>query len=99
MEHSDLIYKYYSWDKYCKESLSNRYFWFSKPPNFNDPFDSNMAILSAFERSSRIFNNSFDDNETIGEYIKRNTDNFGILCFTTNTEFGRIVGSPKNSTF
>lgn len=97
MENCELLFKYYKWDDYCKESLELRYFWFSKPKNFNDPFDCNMDILKSFKRSSEIFETSFDGSMTFFDLIKRNTDNFGILCFTQETEVGKTGDKGYNN--
>ena len=97
MENCELLFKYYNWDNYCKESLKQQYFWFSKPTNFNDPFDSNMDILKAFKGSSEIFEKTFDGSITLFDQIKRNTDNFGILCFTRETEAGNTGDKGYNN--
>jgi hypothetical protein len=63
----NLVYKYSGWNDYTKDALEKRYFWFSKPKNFNDPFDSNMNILGAFDNSNKIFTQKIspdDVNET-----------------------------------
>lgn len=98
--HEDLIYKYSDWNKYTKDALEKRYFWFSKPTNFNDPFDSNMNILGAFNTSSNIFTqtkNPFSNDGTLLDYIKRTTDDFGILCLTKPTEKGKIGDKGFNN--
>jgi hypothetical protein len=40
----NLVYKYSGWNDYTKDALEKRYFWFSKPTNFNDPFDSSFLL-------------------------------------------------------
>ena len=97
VDNNELIFKYYSWDTYSKESFEQRYFWFSKPTNFNDPFDSNMVLLKAFEKSNEIFEQRFDENITLYDYIKDSTDNFGVLCFTKETEVGKIGDKGFNN--
>ncbi len=96
-----MIYKYSGWNFYSQDSLKDRYFWFSKPTNFNDPFDSNMECLKSFKITKQLFcydapdqvyptNNPF-------EFIKKQTDNFGILCFTEKTEEGQVGDKGFNN--
>lgn len=96
-----MIYRYSAWDSYSQDSLKERYFWFSKPTNFNDPFDSNMDCLKEFELTSELF--CYDDHSQCHpinnpfEYIKKQTDNFGVLCFTERTEAGKVGDKGFNN--
>lgn len=97
---NELIYKYSDWNSYTKEALEQRYFWFSKPMNFNDPFDSNMDLLGAFKNSNNVFTEKkspVNDNETLLDFIKRKTSDFGILCLTKPTEKGEIGDKGFNN--
>lgn len=38
------LYKYQSCNEYALNNLRRRSFWFSKPQNFNDPFDCNINL-------------------------------------------------------
>jgi hypothetical protein len=95
----ELIYKYSDWNEYSKDGLSKRYFWFSKPTSFNDPFDSNMDVLLSFSNSNDIFTgkNKTNVDETLYDLIKRNTDDFGILCLTKATKEGSIGDKGYNN--
>lgn len=84
-----MLYKYSSYDENCHDGIVNKYFWFSKPKYFNDPFDCNMDILktSSFlmqklENKDQIWDFK---HETLFDYIKETTEDFGILCFTSST--------------
>jgi hypothetical protein len=41
-----ILYKHFSFNEDFLESVNNEYLWFSKPLNFNDPFDFNPDFLS-----------------------------------------------------
>ncbi|MGV8830026.1 MAG: DUF2971 domain-containing protein [Breznakibacter sp.] len=96
-----MIYRYSGWDFYSQDSLKDRYFWFSKPTNFNDPFDSNMECLKAYNETTDVL--CYEDDSQIGplknpyKYIKENTDNFGVLCFTEKTKPGSIGDKGFNN--
>ena len=85
-----LVYKYTTWSGNTRDAVEKRYFWFAKPDNFNDPFDSNMEILNSFKDSKKIFNRKFLGNQTLLEVVKKNTKGFGILCLTKPTLSGSI---------
>lgn len=84
-----LAYKYSDWNKYSQDGISKIYFWFSKPTNFNDPFDSNMDILKAFPRTKKIFDKDFNETETFFDFVKRKTDEFGMIVFHNWKTAGR----------
>jgi hypothetical protein len=67
------IFKYYSGDLNSINCLENEYFWFSKPPYFNDPFDCSMEHL--VNRDSQLSNLGKD-------FIRENTKEFGVCCFS-----------------
>lgn len=96
-----MIYRYSGWNENLKNSLKNRYFWFSKPTNFNDPFDSNMDCLKEFNLTSKLF--CYNDSSQVYpltnpfEYIKKQTNNFGVLCFTEKTGKGDIGDEGFNN--
>jgi len=77
-----MLYRYTSWDDNTKNSLEERYFWFSKPTNFNDPFDCNM---------DRLLSSDFGRKHLRIEDLKASTDNFGVLCFTKKTPL-KVIG-------
>jgi len=97
MTEQKLVYKYSDWNKNSQDGISKRYFWFSKPTNFNDPFDSNMEILKAFPRSSKVFDKKINDTETLFDYVRKKTDDFGILCFITESQKGSIGDRGYNN--
>ncbi|MBE0682697.1 MAG: DUF2971 domain-containing protein [Anaerolineales bacterium] len=93
------LYKYQSCEPYAFNNLQQRQLWFSKPENFNDPFDSdiNFAITEVTEQNMRsLFDtlresvpdkNAFDSTYTQGGQIN---DRFreGVVLFArraTNT--------------
>jgi len=82
---ANLVYKYSGWDNFSKDALLNRYFWFSKPTNFNDPFDCNMEVLLSHPEIKSYL----DKQKGCYKMIKSNTDNFGVLCFTKPTSKGK----------
>ena len=97
----ELIYKYTPWDKFSKDALRKRYFWFSKPKNFNDPFDSNVDRLLVSKLGQEIFNQprnipNFTD-KTLFDLLKRSTKEFGILCLTKKTKKGSIGDKGYNN--
>ncbi|MEQ6118473.1 DUF2971 domain-containing protein [Reichenbachiella sp. MALMAid0571] len=95
---NDIVYKYSDWNDYSKDALEKRYFWFSKPTNFNDPFDSNMDILRAFNGAKNIFTqNKKPENELLLDFVKRKTKDFGILCLTKPTEKGKTGDKGFNN--
>ncbi|MCH7415853.1 DUF2971 domain-containing protein [Belliella sp. R4-6] len=95
---SNIVYKYSDWNDHSKDALKNRYFWFSKPTNFNDPFDSNMNILGAFNSSENIFTQTkCPENGTLLDFVKRKTDDFGILCLTKPALKGKIGDKGFNN--
>lgn len=101
MNKNNLAYKYSSWDDFCIDAVSNRYFWFSKPINFNDPFDCNMDILKHCETTNKVLNHN-DENLTYPQnnpfiYIKKQTDNFGVLCLTSPLPEGNIGDKGYNN--
>lgn len=69
------IYKYYPGNEYSFSSLEEKYFWFSKPPYLNDPFDCSMENLISCDSSLT------DEGRRL---IKENTEKFGICCFSKN---------------
>lgn len=89
---SELVYKYFPWKDYTKDALEKRYFWFSKPKNFNDPFDSNMDILGVSEKLSKIFSTKFSEDKTLLEFVKKTTNDYGILCLTKPTKKKGSIG-------
>ena len=101
METDNLVFKYSRWDEYCKEALRERYFWFSKPTYFNDPFDSNMDILLAFEETKKLF--VYEDKSQLPPLdnpfacIKERTNSFGILCFTRPSSLVKIGDKGYNN--
>lgn len=98
MKKSELVYKYSDWNKNTKDAIIKRYFWFSKPPFFNDPFDSNMDIFNAFKVSEEIFKKPFrGTGKTTFDFIKKNTNNFGVLCLTKATQDGEIGDKGYNN--
>lgn len=97
MTEQELVYKYSDWNSYSEEAINKRYFWFSKPTNFNDPFDSNMDILRAFPRTKAVFDRKDKDGKTFFEFVKQNTDEFGILCLTTPRPVGEIGDKGYNN--
>lgn len=44
MEKHLFWYKYHSVNRYLFDLLVNQEFWFSKPKDFNDPFDCNIDL-------------------------------------------------------
>ena len=86
-----MIYRYSGWDSYTQDAIKNRYFWFSKPTNFNDPLDPNMDCFKAFKL------NENSDIKGFVKYIKEKTDNFGVLCFTEKTNSGEIGDKGFNN--
>ncbi|WP_281612919.1 DUF2971 domain-containing protein [Flammeovirga sp. SubArs3] len=97
MNEQELVYKYSDWNSYSKEAINKRYFWFSKPTNFNDPFDSNMGILMASPRTKAVFEKQDENGRTFFEFIKENTDEFGILCFTSPRAEGEMGDKGYNN--
>ncbi len=98
---NNMIYRYSGWDSYSQDSLKDRYFWFSKPTNFNDPFDSNMECLKAFNVTNQLF--CYDDPSQVYpinnpfDFIKKQTDNYGVLCFTEKTSDGQVGDKGFNN--
>ena len=78
-----MLYKYLRCDNYLIDSLDSRYFWFSKPDKFNDPFDCNMECLRDVTFPSYIVDYcKFMGFNSPVDYFKAKTDEFGVLCFT-----------------
>lgn len=74
-----MIYKYYSGNSYSLESLKKQEFWFSKPTEFNDPFDCNMDILDNYPAfKEKLFQKSPDLIKSFQDAVKH----FGICCFS-----------------
>lgn len=74
-----MLYKYYSVNDYSKDSLQKQYFWFSKPTEFNDPFDCNMDILTNYP----LFNKKLDEiSPEIKTGFRDAAKHFGICCFS-----------------
>src|SRR5690606_1283039 len=70
------IYKYYPGNCLSFDALENKYFWFSKPPYLNDPFDCSMEAF----RSCDSFT---EDGKNL---ILEKTKEFGICCFSKNND-------------
>jgi hypothetical protein len=88
LNNEEIIYKYSKWNDEVKDALYNRYFWFSKPTNFNDPFDCNM---------DRLLSSKFGRQHLRIEDLKTSTDHFGILCFTKKTPTSVIGDKGYNN--
>lgn len=89
-----MIYKYYSGNEYSIDSLKNQKLWFSKPNEFNDPFDTNMGIIDVFadfkdsiSKKNPEFINDFQ------EAVK----NFGICCFSEEVDNMHLWALYANS--
>ena len=41
----EYVYKYQAINDYTKDALKNRYLYFSKPSQLNDPFDSKLNLV------------------------------------------------------
>lgn len=81
------LYKYHSFTEYALNNLRNRSFWFSKPENFNDPFDCNInfQLEDITEESLELLFNSLREREPNKKEFDRN--------FHSN---GRVTKSFKN---
>lgn len=78
-----MIYKYYPVNEKFLQCLQEQKLWFSKPTEFNDPFDCNMQILNEFpdfkERLHRLEPN-------LQQKITEVFENFGICCFSEESD-------------
>ena len=89
-----MIYKYYSGNEYSIDSLKNQKLWFSKPNEFNDPFDTNMGIIDVFSD----FKDSISQKNP--EFIKdfqEAVKNFGICCFSEEEDNMHLWALYANS--
>ena len=59
------LYKYQSCNENTLNNLRDRSFWFSKPENFNDPFDCkiNFKLVDITEENLELFFNSLREDE------------------------------------
>lgn len=80
---TELLFKYYSYDKYALSSLKNSKIWFSSPSLFNDPFDCNVEfgpdLLSNME--SPLWHQKAVTKAFEGVYHLMAND-IGVACFS-----------------
>lgn len=72
------IYKYYSLNEYNFESVQNKYLYFAKPSDFNDPFDCNNNLISFINENSKNKTRHKTKEKKFAEKMK----NIGICCFS-----------------
>lgn len=89
-----MIYKYYSGNKYSVESLKKQEFWFSKPTEFNDPFDCNMNIIDEFTDFKNLMSKK---NPDLIKNFQEATKNFGICCFSEEDDNNHLWALYANS--
>lgn len=89
-----MLYKYYSGNNYSIESLTNQEFWFSKPTEFNDPFDCNMQVLDEFlEFKDKMAKRNPD----LVMGFQESAKNFGICCFSEEADNMHLWALYANS--
>ena len=76
------LYKYQSCTDKALENLGNRNLWFSKPENFNDPFDCNInfTITDVSEENSTALLNDMG----VPEIRKREIDQDDVVLMALN---------------
>lgn len=89
-----MIYKYYSVNKYSLDSLKKQEFWFSKPTEFNDPFDCNMEVLDEFLVFKKTMSQRAPD---LVETFQDSVKNFGICCFSEDSNNMHLWALYANS--
>jgi len=76
------IFKYYSLNEYNFESIRDKYLYFPRPSDFNDPFDCNSELISFINENSKL--------KTNHKKIKKNFvdkfENTGVCCFSRSKE-------------
>lgn len=78
----NMIYKYYAPTDYNMDALVNKYFWFSKRSNLNDPYEMNIQILEAFPKFKKLLEKKGFNIERYNELV----DNYAICSFTTTCD-------------
>jgi hypothetical protein len=93
IKNKEIIYRYSPWNEYSEKGLKDRTFWFSKPDQFNDPFDCNMEVFRHYKVTNSLFN--FINNDlpvafrNPMEYFINTIKEFGVLCFTKSGDIGK----------
>ncbi len=72
------VFKYYSLVDYNFESIENKYLYFPKPADFNDPFDCSTELISFINENSKKKKRHKKKEKNFAEKLK----NIGICCFS-----------------
>ncbi len=89
-----MIYKYYSGNDYSFNSLKKQELWFSKPTEFNDPFDCNMQLLDEFLGFKSTM---LQRAPNLVESFQDTAKNFGICCFSEDSNSMHLWALYANS--
>lgn len=89
-----MIYKYYSGNKYSVENFAKQELWFSKPTEFNDPFDCNMDIIDEFTDFKDSMSKKSPD---LIKNFQEAARNFGICCFSEEEDNMHLWALYANS--
>lgn len=72
------IFKYYSVNDFSFDSLKKKYLYFSKPTDFNDPFDCSTNLISFINENSKNKTRHKRKEKTFAEKL----NHIGICCFS-----------------
>lgn len=94
-DEKELVYKYSAWTDYCKKGLKDRTFWFSKPTEFNDPFDCNIDVFDKSLLNPSDFTTVPDLENRFNEFkdrLRTILSEMGVLCLTRKGDSVGING-------
>jgi len=78
----DSVFKYFSLNEYNFESLENKYLFFSKPTDFNDPYDCSSDLISFINKNSKSKIRHKQKEKAFSE----NLNKIGICCFSRKND-------------
>jgi hypothetical protein len=85
------IYRYLTIDNNFYNSILQNYLWFSKPTDFNDPYDCNLSISHTFNEidlySFYLKTKEYYENIGISEFSSFNIDERVELFYKNPYEF------------
>jgi hypothetical protein len=76
--HPRSVYKYYSLTDKNFDSIVNKYLYYPKPSDFNDPFDCSKELISFINENSK--NKIRHKNKE--KFFSESLNNIGICCFS-----------------
>jgi hypothetical protein len=76
--HPRSVYKYYSLTDYNFDSIENKYLYYPKPSDFNDPFDCSKELISFINENSKNKTRHKKKEKIFSESL----NNIGICCFS-----------------